>query len=526
MASLTTEPNGRSMIRFEAPNGKRPKIRLGKIDLESAEKIKGHVEHLAECWREKKLPWEATRTWVAELLSDPAKHRLYDRLAAAGLVTKRDKPESCQRKRKKTGQQVFPTTLGPFLDAYVASRSDVKQSTRYNFDQIRGNLVEFLGREKPLADVTPGDADEFRRWLRTEKGYAEGTTRRNCGRAKEWFNVALRKRLIPENPFADMKKLQVKGNVDRAFFVTLDVAYAVLAAMTDRAGEPIVQWQLIFALGRFGALRCPSELSLLRWEDVDWEANKITVHSPKTERYDGKELRVMPLFPELRPYLEAAFNEAQDGLGRPPSGTDFVIDARYRGAKKNLRTGLERFLKRAGVDAWPKLFQNLRATRAKELTEFYPQWMVTKWCGHEEDVAKEHYWHMSEADWQRAATEPTCGEKWGRKTGRNTPKNPIETPSGFETISGGEPPETPSESGFTGDSTPLTGSPGRNRTFDVSSGFQGHKRKAGRKSGPISARLRELADVVDGALAHSSTEELREICELVEALSDALLCTV
>ena len=30
MADIVTEPNGRKTIHFTAPNGKRPKIRLGR----------------------------------------------------------------------------------------------------------------------------------------------------------------------------------------------------------------------------------------------------------------------------------------------------------------------------------------------------------------------------------------------------------------------------------------------------------------------------------------------------------------
>lgn len=40
---------------------------------------------------------------------------------------------------------------------------------------------------------------------------------------------------------------------------------------------------------------------------IDWEHDRITIQSPKTEHLAGGESRVIPLFPELRPYLEAIF---------------------------------------------------------------------------------------------------------------------------------------------------------------------------------------------------------------------------
>ena len=36
-------------------------------------------------------------------------------------------------------------------------------------------------------------------------------------------------------------------------------------------------------LARYGGLRCPSEVLSLRWQDVDWEMQRVTAPSPKTE---------------------------------------------------------------------------------------------------------------------------------------------------------------------------------------------------------------------------------------------------
>ena len=69
------------------------------------------------------------------------------------------------------------------------------------------------------------------------------------------------------------------------------------------------QWRLIFALSRYGGLRCPSEHLGLPWGDVDLDAGRMLVRSPKTERHEGKAERVVPIFPELRPYLQAVRDE-------------------------------------------------------------------------------------------------------------------------------------------------------------------------------------------------------------------------
>ncbi len=51
----------------------------------------------------------------------------------------------------------------------------------------------------------------------------------------------------------------------------------------------------------------------LRWKSIHLEQERLTVHSSKTERYDESASRVIPLSGELRPYLEEAFGQAEEG---------------------------------------------------------------------------------------------------------------------------------------------------------------------------------------------------------------------
>lgn len=191
--------------------------------------------------------------------------------------------------------------------------------------------------------------------------------------AKQFLRAAKRRRMIEENPFGDMKGISVQRNKERFYFVTRDEAHKVLMACPD------AQWKLIFALCRFGGLRCPSELMELRWHDIDWEANKITVHSPKTAHH-GEEhaYRVIPLFPKLRPYLEAVRDLVNPGIDTPLS--DPVI-TRYQGAGTNLRSQLKRFIKNAKLQ--PGLsYSRIFAARGKpnSLSHFRRMSYVTGWA--------------------------------------------------------------------------------------------------------------------------------------------------
>ena len=201
--------------------------------------------------------------------------------------------------------------------------------------------------------------------------------------------MALRKRLILENPFADMKGIAVRENKSRDFFITRDMATAVLNACPD------TEWKLLFALARFGGLRTPSEPLTLRWSDVDWERSRIRVSSVKTAHHEGHAERWVPMFPELKPLLEQAFDEAADGA-------EYVIN-RYRSGNTNLRTFMHRIIRRAGLTPWGKTFQNLRSSRQTELVaERYDIQDVCDWLGNSPAVALRHYLQRNDAGYKRA----------------------------------------------------------------------------------------------------------------------------
>lgn len=138
----------------------------------------------------------------------------------------------------------------------------------------------------------------------------------------------------------------------------------------------------------------PSEHLALKWADIDWEHGRMTVHSSKTEHCEGGESRAVPIFPELRPYLMEAFEQAEPG-------TEYVV-TRYRETNVNLRTQLLRIIRKAGLKQWPKLFQNLRATRQTELCQKFPEHVVCGWVGNSPSVAREHYLRTTDEHFEQA----------------------------------------------------------------------------------------------------------------------------
>lgn len=376
MATLTKR-NGRYSVRFTNESEERRIIALKTRSERQATASLLKIEALLAL--RGAAPDAETAAWLAGL-----KEPFRQKLIGAGVIPK---PTPAAK-------------LGEHLRNYFCKRSDVKDSTRLNWRHTQRCLLAYFGAERTLGSITPGDAQDWERWLSTgaarehryghtsaDEGLAKNTARKRVSNAKQFFEDALARELIQRNPFADLSG-SVGSNRNRDYFVTRDAAQKVLDACPD------AQWRLLFALSRFGGLRCPSEHLALTWRDVDQPGGRLTVHSPKTEHHPEGAIRVIPIFPELRPYLE-------DCQALAPDGAVHVI-TRYRDANANLRTQLLRIIKRAGLAPWPKLFQNLRATRETELAAAFPMHVVCKWMGNSPKVAAKHYLQVTDDDYARA----------------------------------------------------------------------------------------------------------------------------
>lgn len=377
MASLFTLPSGTRRIQFTNGAGARRAIYLENVLLADAEKVKTKVEAILSAQMSRRAIDAELAKWLADITD-----ALHIKLEKVGLIGARQQ------------QGDAAAMLGPFLAAYIKERDDVKGSTSTVYGHTKRNLVEFFGERKLLSAITLGDADEFKRFLTRKKlktskrPMAKNTVIKRCQIAKQFFQAATRKRLIASNPFADMKGATIKANRERDHFITAQDAVALDGKAPD------AQWRLIIALSRYGGLRCPSEHLALKWDDIDWERNRMTVHAPKTEHRPGQESRIIPIFPELlRPLLEVS--------ELAPKGAEFVI-TRYRDASQNLRTQFMKIIKRAGLDPWPRLFHNMRASRQTELTARFPLHVVCEWLGNSRLIAQEHYLRVRDEDFDLA----------------------------------------------------------------------------------------------------------------------------
>lgn len=377
MASIAKDKNGTRRILFVAPDGRRPTIRLGKVSQRAAESVKHRVEQLLESLNLNR-PMEADLArWVTNL--EPW---LSKRLARVGLI-----PE------------VEPkATLATFLEIWLASRkADYKPASLRAWSQVINALTKFFGADCTLVEVTPEKAEAFRQSMVSAKLRAT-TIHKRLQHARMFFKDAKRQGLMDNNPFEFVRHRPGDASERRAYVPVADIERVIEHA-------PNTTWKLLIALSRFAGLRVPSEALSLRWQDVDWERGRLTVPSPKTEHLAGRSYRVIPLFSKLRPFLEAAWDDALDGA-------EYVIPEEYRRraqgphgwANANLRTTLKKVVIRAGLETWPRLWHSMRASCETDLAREFPLAVVAKWLGNTQAVAMRHYVDVTDADFERAAT--------------------------------------------------------------------------------------------------------------------------
>jgi integrase len=247
-------------------------------------------------------------------------------------------------------------------------------------------LVKHFGEDRPIDAINAGDADEWAAALR--KDYSPATIATFIKRARQMFRLAARKKMLVESPFGEIR-VPSQVNKSREEFVDTALVDKLIDAAPDH------DWRCIIALARYGGLRTPSETLALKWQDVDWAGNRVTVFSPKLEHLPSNGIRQIPLFPELRRILEEAFEAA-------PEGAVHVV-GRYRDGKQNLRTQFLRIIRKAGVQPWGRLFHNLRGSRETELVQDFPVHVVAHWLGNTPKVATAHYLQIRDSDYDRAS---------------------------------------------------------------------------------------------------------------------------
>lgn len=383
MASLSEDPGKRGTtyrIGFLNADRQRKTLRIGAMPKKKAETIRSHVDQLEACLFDGSAPPPKTAAWLAEV-GDV----LRKRMEKCGLVA--------------PAAESWSPTLAELIAAFKRRPrwAELKGASQRNSDKAYRKMVDNFGESTLISSITDAAAEDFRTRLSQSKeqggyGLARSTSNRLCGIAWTLFRYAIRDRLIDRNPFDEVQRSMAGAVGDNRLISDAD-SRKVLAELPD------TQWKLLFALARWGGLRMPSEPRLLTWDDVDRAHERFLVHSPKTAHHEGKATRWVPIFPELAKLFQDRYDEAEPG-------DVLVIPMMANLGDSTFACHLERAIKRAGLDRWPRLWHSLRSTRQTELEQLFPTYVVCQWMGNSESIARKHYLKVSDDHFSKAAQIP------------------------------------------------------------------------------------------------------------------------
>lgn len=348
--------------------GRRRWLSLGSAyTKQDAREIARNVDVIADAITAGRALDRRVEAWLAAIPDD-----LRDRLARVDLIEARR-----------------AATLAELVDAYFdAEAGQFKQKTITSKRGTLRRLLVYFGDDSPADAIDKRSASAFAASLQNLP-ISDATRAAIIKDCRRLFNWAVGLSVIADNPFNGVKR-GAFTNKSREYYIPLDDYYRLLDAC------PSATWRALIALYRIGGLR-RTEALILNWADVDFPGGRLLVHSPKTARH-GKTSRVVPLFPELRAELERLWNETPEG-GPPTVITGISPSLAW--------LQLEKIVFAAGLNRWERLIQNFRSSRSIELSRDFGTLAESVWLGHSPRVAYDHYLHLLDEDYIRAAETTT-----------------------------------------------------------------------------------------------------------------------
>lgn len=360
--------------------GLRKYLSLGSLyDKREAQEIASFVDRIVTATTVGRPFDKRTQSWLDAIPVD-----LQERLGRAGLIKFERVP-----------------TLEELFDAYwEAEYYEMKPATQSNKRQMRRRFFETVDKTTPIDALSKRVALQIVQ--KVTKGHSEATRAAFVKDLRRVFNWAKSVEMTHFNPFDGIRRGSFK-NKSREYYVSMDDFEKMIDAC------PSGMWRAALALYRIGGLRY-SEALRVEWRDVDFVGRRLLVHSSKTERYKGKENRVIPLFPRLGELLEEYYDSLPEGC---PS---YVISENRTTIRKNV----DRIVFNAGLNRWDRLIQNLRSSRAIEVARDFGEITESEWIGHNPQTAKDHYLHVLDADFERATRKEETTEKHFKKGRKKT----------------------------------------------------------------------------------------------------------
>jgi len=252
---------------------------MGKVRKDT----KGRVLHKGECYN------NSRKCYVYAYTDSFGKRRF---LYSQDLGELRDK-EKQVKKYELDGISVYALSQSDFnyvFDRYIETKNELRSSTRSNYVYNYNRYVRKGFGKKKISDIRYSDVLFFYNAL-LQKGLSMSTVETVHGLLHPTFQMAVRDNVIRNNPsdnvMAELKKKQ-KGRPEPRRALT----YEQQRAFLDYLDRPeYIRWKPMFTV-MFGTGVRVGELIALRWDDIDFDDNKLSIrhditYCPRVE-HDSK----------------------------------------------------------------------------------------------------------------------------------------------------------------------------------------------------------------------------------------------
>ena len=250
-------------------------------------------------------------------------------------------------------------------------------------------FFEFAGAKTLLRDVTKKQADDFYNVFLVELEFAESYREKTARVVREFFDKAVRFELIDRNPFEGIKITSTVNKARQRLIKRKDIQ-KILSTIDDP------RWKCIVGFAALCGLRTRCEIAALRWEQIHWDRNLMTIPKAKTAE------RMCPIFGDFRRVLEDYHNIVRD-----ESGSDELSGAIFPNcpSQTQLTNRLKRTIEKAEMEPWPKPWINLRSSCESHLIliEKFDIETVSSWLGNSPETVRKHYLQFMGEDIDRAS---------------------------------------------------------------------------------------------------------------------------
>jgi integrase/recombinase XerD len=260
--------------------------------------------------------------------------------------------------------------------------NDVSSKTQKRNKYAMDLFIELMGSEMRIADITKDHISQFKIWLfNKRKGDDKDSKKRGVNKEltnlNAIFNYGVKKGYIPENIKPKFEKFKVTKKIP-------DVLNSdeILRISQQLDGDYLFSFQIIMLTGaRRGAIVKESLDSQngLKWRDVDWFRNVITL------RDKGKE-KVVPIHPDLRKILINRKNE----LGKNFNPEDHVVPF----CQSTINQTFKKAMRRAHVNKKGSVHILRHSWATEALKQGANIREIQEWLGHSEISTTQIYTHI------------------------------------------------------------------------------------------------------------------------------------